>query len=235
MLERPGTQFRIYRSATVGDNQAGGIGAMTLPGTRIRGVIVDNPSGSWVKLDGVGLGFQPYVAPYTLAWSVSLLPSVTELSAAYVDGPTGQSSSNAGAPLVVYLFEAQVPSSPGSAFVTPAPETLSTYNAWWATPTAAAYILVPGVPNQRIRLYALTAVPSILPATGCLDTPWEVYFRGASDQAQVRRAMINGEPGSGGTVDAAGNTLADGDDLQVVVQTRWSSLVLRIAATYQVV
>lgn len=126
MLEQPGTQFRIYRSTAVDDNQGGGIGAMTLPGTRIRGVIVDNPSGSWVKLDGIGLGFQPYIAPYTLAWSVSLLPSVNELSAAYVDGPTGQVSTSAGAPLVVYVFESQVPSSPGSNFQTAPPATLNT-------------------------------------------------------------------------------------------------------------
>jgi hypothetical protein len=119
MLERPNTQYRIYRSLAVGDNQGGGIGAMTLPGTRIRGVIVDNPSGSWVQLDGVGLGFQPYVAPYTMAWSVSLLPSVNELSAKYVAGPIGQVSFLAGAPVVVYVFENQVPSSAGSTFLTP--------------------------------------------------------------------------------------------------------------------
>lgn len=116
MLERPNTAFRIYRSPTVGDNQAGGIGAMRLAGSRIRGVVVDNPSGAWVKLDGPGLGFQPYIAPYTLAWSISLLPSVDELSATYVVGPTGQPLNLSGAPIVVYLFEAQVPSSAGSSF-----------------------------------------------------------------------------------------------------------------------
>src|SRR5450759_2466133 len=119
MQERPNTQYRIFRSLAVGDDRGGGIGAMTLPGTRIRGVIVDNPSGSWVQLDGVGLGFLPFIAPYTMAWSVSLLPSVTELSAKYVAGPIGEASEIAGAPVVVYLFEAQVPSSPGSVFLTP--------------------------------------------------------------------------------------------------------------------
>lgn len=116
MIERPDIQSRIYRSTGVGDNAGGGIGAMSLPGTRIRGVIVDNPSGSWVRLDGIGLGFQPFIAPYTLAWSVSLLPSVTELSAIYTVGPTGQTSAATGSPMVVYVFEAQVPSSGGSTF-----------------------------------------------------------------------------------------------------------------------
>ena len=158
MLEQPGTQFRIYRSAAVGDNQGGGIGAMMLPGTRIRGVIVDNPSGSWVKLDGVGLGFQPYIAPYTMAWSVSLLPSVTELSAVYVDGPIGQSSSNTGAPLVVYLFETQVPSSPGSAFVvSSAPVRVYDNVSTSATPYATLSVQVVAAPGvgKRIRILAL--------------------------------------------------------------------------------
>lgn len=161
MLERPNTQFQIYRSPTVGDNQAGGISAMQLPGSRVRGVIVDNPSGSWVKLSGTGLGFEPYIAPYTLAWSVSVLPSVLEIAAAYVAGPIGQPSTTAGAPIVVYLFEAQVPSSGGSTFVNAVPET-TPFNSEFAITVAGASLgtLVTPMATQRIRLFLLAATLS---------------------------------------------------------------------------
>lgn len=153
MLERPATQFQIFRSVAVGDNQGGGIGAMQLAGSRIRGVIVDNPSGSWVKLDGPGLGFQPYIAPYTLAWSVSVLPSIQELSAAYVTGPTGQPSSTAGAPIVVYLFESQVPSSGGSQFVAQTGTTqIATQTVTLSPAVVAIADLIVAPPNQRIRI-----------------------------------------------------------------------------------
>jgi hypothetical protein len=157
MLEQPNTQFAIYRSPTVGDNQAGGISAMQLPGTRIRGVIVDNPSGSWVKLSGTGLGFEPFIPPYTLAWSVSLLPSVLEIAASYVVGPTGQASSTAGAPLVVYLFEAQVPSSGGSAFIDSQAEQSTAWAIFTAGQTVANQVLIPAVADKRIRLTYVAA------------------------------------------------------------------------------
>lgn len=187
MLERPNTQFAIYRSPTVGDNQSGGISAMVLAGTRIRGVIVDNPSGSWVKLSGTGLGFEPYIAPYTLAWSVSLLPSVLEIGASYVTGPTGQPASTAGSPIVVYLFEAQVPSSGGSQFVVPAPDTVA--------PAASTIIAVSTggiagveyepaiVATRRMRLFSVQVgyhfgvLGGGNPNHYCLDSPVYVDVR----------------------------------------------------------
>lgn len=154
MLERPSTQFRIFRSLTVGDNQAGGIGSMTLPGTRIRGIKVDNPSGSWVMLDGIGMAYQPFIQPYTLAWADSPLPSLAELKATYVTGPTGQPVSIAGQPLVVYLFEEQVPSSGGSQFVTSTPEELSITVTITALSIAQVTpILGPPPAGQRYRLF----------------------------------------------------------------------------------
>lgn len=187
MLERPATQHRVYRSPTVGDNQAGGIGSMTLGGTRIRGVIVDNPSGSWVKLTGTGLDFEPYIQPYTLAWSVSLLPSVLEIGAAYVVGPTGQDESTAGSPIVVYLFEEQVPSSGGSQFVTPAPETVQPQAVTiiaLSTGVAAAVEFEPGIgATRRFRLFAVQVGYNyfdIGQGNGgrfCVDTPVYIEVR----------------------------------------------------------
>lgn len=234
MIERPNTQYRIYRSLAVGDNQGGGIGAMTLPGTRIRGVIVDNPSGSWIQLDGVGLGFQPYIPPYTMAWSVSLLPSVSELSAAYVAGPIGQSSSLAGAPVVIYVFESQVPSSPGSSFATTLPPTV-----------IALSITLPlvGPNNNNVILPALggaadyrilnCAASSHYSATGGIAA---VIHRNAAPVPTDKIYMVslgasagtlNGPPfsvpppgwsvGPGGALYVDGNTTVAGNVLEVMV------------------
>ena len=92
---KPPTLQRIYFSKAVGDNQSGGIGGME-PGFLIRGVTVDNPSGSWVLLQPTN----QFIAPFTFGWSSTLLPGSQVISASYVIGPTGQAISTFGQPAV---------------------------------------------------------------------------------------------------------------------------------------
>jgi hypothetical protein len=238
VIERPNTQFRIFRSKAVGDNQAGGIGAMTLPGTRIRGVIVDNPSGSWVMLDGVGLGFQPFIAPYTLAWSVSVLPSIAELSAAYVAGPIGQPSSSAGAPMVVYVFEAQVPSSGGSAFIQPVPEVI---------PPVATTLLVsstglttvdyePGIPTtSRMRLLSCQVGYDYTDIGFVLDSNASVIFRERLGVAPpgVTLGQVGISPESPQqTFDFGGLTMPPGQHLYIASQSAFNVVPVIVTPIY---
>lgn len=230
MQERPNTQYRIFRSAAVGDDQGGGIGAMTLPGTRIRGVIVDNPSGSWVILDGVGLAFQPYIAPYTLAWSVSLLPSVSELSARYVDGPTGQPSSTAGAPLVVYLFEAQVPSSAGSAFVVPAPTAESSVTSVTATPTVAGAPLLAGVSGRALRIYSVSCCQDMI--TGPNDSDAFVQLQDQSGVVDLGLIGVSREAPFAALPLVSPIDLPSGWGLFSYSRSAFGAVVLNVTTTY---
>jgi hypothetical protein len=233
MQERPNTQYRIFRSLAVGDDQGGGIGAMTLPGTRIRGVIVDNPSGSWVQLDGVGLAFLPYIAPYTLAWSVSLLPSVSELSVRYVDGPTGQLSSATGAPIVVYLFEAQVPSSPGSTFVAGSVRSYTIWPIFNVGPGGSApdVSLLPAIPGSSYRIRFLSAKQPLTAADSVnlalMDSTHSVFLGNVGLSPQNRfEAVLYPDPG----VD-----LPIGAGLVAIGGTIWSTLQVDLNVIYEIV
>jgi hypothetical protein len=236
MLERPNTQFAIFRSPTVGDNQAGGISAMRLPGSRIRGVIVDNPSGSWVKLDGIGLGFQPYIQPYTLAWSVSVLPSIDELSASYVPGPIGQPSTNAGSPLVVYVFEAQVPSSGGSTFQPQTTEQSIATVSYVATSGTVTAVHIPAVANQRIRLISLKLTLAFTVAAGIAnDTSTRAGV--FSTAAGITLAQLDVGPGQLSDDLGFGNgiPLPVSDSLSVTLATLWGRSFVYLSAIYQYV
>lgn len=181
MLELPNAQTRTYRSTAVGDNQGGGIGSMALQGTRIRGVSVDNPSGSWVKLTWPSAN-DAWIPPFTLGWSITLVPSQLEVAAQYVGGPTGQSTSTAGMPITVYLSELPVPNSPGSPFVTPGEKIQSALLTIAAVPTEASVLFIPAAAGKSIRVfYASLTQDQISPADGAgqvylVDTSLTVYL-----------------------------------------------------------
>lgn len=239
MIERPNTQFRIYRSTIVGDNQGGGIGAMRLQGSRIRGVIVDNPSGSWVKLDGPGLGFQPYIAPYTLAWAVSLLPSVDEIIATYTVGPVGQPSSLAGAPLVVYLFEAQVPSSAGSTFSIASGLTQISTVGVLAVAATQQQQLVAAVASQRISVLSV-AVGYDWAAGNRASYQYEIPvlvqpYPFGSPGSGLAVINVNPQQPSIETVYPGGLSLAPGVALYAALTALWGATPIVITALYIVV
>lgn len=234
MLERPNTQYRIFRSLAVGDDQGGGIGAMTLPGTRIRGVIVDNPSGSWVQLDGVGLGFQPFIAPYTMAWSVSLLPSVNELSAKYVDGPIGQPSSNAGAPAVIYVFENQVPSSPGSLFVTPAPAITMLRTQIAATIAGGFVQIIVPPPDAAIRVLSMEGIMRIEPAY-LIDAPVLLSWISTDTLTTLGGVQLSNSKRSEGLSLAAPIDLPVGAGLTVAYAAGWGNVRVDAYTGYAIV
>jgi hypothetical protein len=244
MLERPATQHRVFRSPTVGDNNAGGIGAMT-PRIRLQAsVLVDNPSGSWVKLFGTGLDFEPFVAPYTLAWSVSLLPSVLEIGAAYVVGPTGQPMSTAGSPLVVYLFEEQVPSSGGTPFIDSQPEVTSPGSAgtFFLNPIGSTFLEygLGIVATQRMRLVSCSVGYSLTSgfANAVLDAGVLVFFQerlGAAPPANFLGTVTLSPESPQQTFDFGGVTLPAGEHLYVGGASAWGIVPVLVTPIFLVV
>ena len=97
----------------------------SLGGSPIRGIKVDNTSGSWLNIQIPGLPVQ-YIPPYTLAWSMTLLTplnNVTILSG----GPFGSISTNSGSNVSVYAYDQSQGDSNGNTYYTPVAEPSKTF------------------------------------------------------------------------------------------------------------
>jgi hypothetical protein len=100
-----------------GGNLTNWVPGFSTSGHPIRGLRVDNTSGSWLGVQIPSLAVQ-YVPPYTLAWSMTLLTplsNVTILSG----GPPGSVSTSTGDNVTVYAYSESVGDSNGNTYYTP--------------------------------------------------------------------------------------------------------------------
>lgn len=141
-------RYQIRRSASVGRDIIG-----IQPGWLIAGLVVDNPSGSWLTLD---LPYGPaFIPPYTLGFATAIAPAAQVIGVRYTTGPTDLVSSTAGDPFVVYVFDNPVANNAGTPFITPAPEaqffsgTFTTLDN--AVPSASVIIPAPSA-TSRVRI-----------------------------------------------------------------------------------
>ncbi len=87
---------------------------------QIGGIVIDNPSGSWLSLPEIS----DHVPPYTKGWAVTVYPTVARVSVLFRDGPAGQVSTLAGDPIHVELYDGPPPggdsagTTAGAGFVT---------------------------------------------------------------------------------------------------------------------
>ena len=86
-------------------------------GSPIRGLKVDNTSGSWLSIIVPSLPVQ-YIAPYTLAWSMTLLTPLSNITI-NSGGPPNSISTLAGTNVTVYAYTDSVGDSAGSQYYTP--------------------------------------------------------------------------------------------------------------------
>lgn len=128
----------------------------------VRGIVVDNPSGSWLRLSTTG----EYIAPYTIGWARPLPQAATSVSLTAGDGPSGQLGTTEGDTVHVWLHNDEVASSPGvtDQFVNRShqPETrsgsqsVSAMVAFNNTLIPNIFILpIADLTGKRVRLYSL--------------------------------------------------------------------------------
>lgn len=88
--------------------------AIGVPGIeQIRGVLIDNPSGSWLLLRPTN----DYIPPYTLGFARSFLGGVTHVDILY-RSPSGQVSTTDGDAPTIILDSEPVSDTPGASFIT---------------------------------------------------------------------------------------------------------------------
>lgn len=216
----------------------GDLRAISLPGSFIRGVEVDNRSGSWLQL----LGFDTFIPPYTLGWSVGMPHGASSVDIVSQDGPAGQVSTSEGSHYVVHLTDDMLPSSagspdPGAPFIrgfTPS-FAVDTSQQVPATTGLANQPLIPGVAGRRIRLLSISArvVLSFIGVTNGADT---IGFTVHDDTANV---VVGGRVGP--DQPSYYNGLGSGLDCPVgagvnfTAATYFCDEVLGLSVTYQVI
>jgi hypothetical protein len=130
----------------------------SLPAGLMRGIVIDNPSGSWLYLP-VNIDWVP---PYTIGWSRSL-DGLASIDILFSDGPAGQVSTQQGDPPRVWLdSEPVAPSSgiasPGAAFIEGFTPVLAAFTQQTLTSLGPPgnVVLIAPVANRRIRLYSVS-------------------------------------------------------------------------------
>ncbi len=98
---------RVY-TLPLGQNALG----ITLPANQqIRGITIDNPSGSWLRVTGI----EDFVPPFTMGWGANVNPARLTVDVLFADSPSGTASQLIGNMPVVTLYDYAVPASGGVA------------------------------------------------------------------------------------------------------------------------
>lgn len=150
---------------------------MLLGGQQIRGVQVDNPSGSWLYLPEI----QEYVPPYVLGWARNIRNAVLKLSFKFVDGPSGQLSTRAGGLPLADIYDTNIPDSEGVPFQSrqDQPEINSTQNSvdMSAATGNVTTNLLGGSLTSRLRVFGMwVRNASIDVAAQRLNEYVDIYF-----------------------------------------------------------
>jgi hypothetical protein len=134
------------------------LGLTVRGGALIRGLIINNPSGQWLRVYPDG----KYIAPYTLNWALSWEIGHTTLDIKSGEAPAGQINTQQGDPFSATLYEEQVGSSPGSqdpSFIEQFTPVLVASSLLFVpyTTGAVSQPLFPAVANKRYRVLTTSA------------------------------------------------------------------------------
>lgn len=121
-------------------------------GRQAAGIIIDNPSGSWLHVEGV----DRYVPPYVMGWAFPFQPSVASVTVRFVDSPSGSLSQLVGNAPTVFLTDEPTPAFQGTP--SGAGARVTTVPIF----QVAAQALIADLPNLVVPTVMLTAVRPIV-------------------------------------------------------------------------
>lgn len=125
-----------------------------LPGFRILGLTVDNPTGSWINVISNNGKYNWYIPPYTTQFSKSLDPSVISLQLISGDGPAGKLGTTAGTSWTATVYSFTVGDSDGFPIVLGDKPPIKWFNT---VPVADGTIFTVVTPpsGQALRIFGL--------------------------------------------------------------------------------
>lgn len=141
-----------------------------MPGSFIRGIEIDNPSGQWLLIPSL----ETFIPPYTEGWSYGFPYDVSSIDIIVGNGPAGQIGTQQGEAPVVVLTDSEIGSSqgspsPGAPFTEQFTPVLYVQDQRGVHTISQGFLpslqiqLIAPVTNKRIRLLTLAAslIPSV--------------------------------------------------------------------------
>jgi hypothetical protein len=128
-------------------------------GAGVLGVLIDNPSGAWLRVMPRG----DYVPPYTMGWSRGLDVASASIDVLSGQAPAGQVTTTKGDPWSVTLYDTQASTSDGGStqFTGNTNPTQAVAGITVTLQSANAYfsrvpVIAPPPANQRVRVFLAT-------------------------------------------------------------------------------
>lgn len=216
----------------------GDVEAISLPAREARGIIVNNPSGSWLTV----YPLHDDVPPYTLLWSRDFPMSVANATVRYDNGPAGQVSTQDGDPFTVWLDTDPVGTSdgtpaPGKPFVqgfTPVLNFADLDRLVQAASGGTGLVgLVPGVAGVRYRLLTLT--PTLQFGTSSTQSASNVYFRMSNSGGRPpQRVLLTPRVPVVPLIFPLGLDYPAGGSIDYSAITNYADQLITVTGTYQV-
>lgn len=156
-------------------------------GTPIRGITIDNPSGSWILVSSE----KAYCPPYTLGWSLPLSYDQASVILQAGDGPAGQVATTQGDPWQATIDSETTPPSTGSTYqftsgFTPSSLYYTSGLQMLANSTTIGPAeLIPGIPGRRLRIRRVSMYISYITGLSNLTAAWVAFTGGAANFAHV--------------------------------------------------
>jgi hypothetical protein len=164
--------FQSRAVTAPGAANSGDLPAISPVAGQAHGIVIDNPSGSWLTVYPIG----DFVPPYTLQWTRDFPYSIASATVRYTNGPSDQPSSQEGEPMTVWLDSEPVGASngiaaPGAAFrpLSTTTQDIMADGTYLGLPLA----LIPAQTGARARIYSFQIgySPAVPIAPQPLDMP----------------------------------------------------------------
>lgn len=117
----------------------------------INGIIVDNPTGAWLKISGIN----DFVPPYTQGWSRPVTPAAIAIDITFESiGPGGSSSDLVGEPISVTIIDQTIEVSNGQPIAPPgiSINVTSAFVNFTNVSSQVAFLAAPD-PDRRYRIW----------------------------------------------------------------------------------
>lgn len=144
-----------------------------MPGFRILGIKVDNPTGEWIFIQSNNSRYNWYVPPYTIQFSKALDPTVISVKLIAGNGPAGRKGSSTGTNWTAIVSDKPFGDSDGLSIIAgDKPPITWIRNSQDVNGGSAALLFPPA--GQSLRIFSIIASTT---TWGALNTrKWEGEF-----------------------------------------------------------
>jgi hypothetical protein len=216
-----------------------GLASKSLPnGTPIKGITIDNPSGSWLYI----VSERQFVPPYTIGWSMPCSYEQSSVTVNAGQSPAGQVSTTQGDPWTLILDSEPVNADTGGptkAFIDQFTPTL--YAAVGPQVIQKSVVNfnvldIAAIPGKRIRVLGWSAIvgPDNDPNTDIVSLTKLVLFDSLTAVDYIELGGAD-RRSSDSRIFVPGIDFGVGDYLKVTGRTTWLNVSVNTSVKYQII